>query len=61
MDQQGQDLAERFVGAKPSKILTIATTGLVIAIRSDEKIGGDDHAASLSSPMAIERAVHISY
>ena len=33
MDECGQELAERFVSAKPSKILTIATTGLVIAIR----------------------------
>lgn len=33
MDQCGRDLADRFVGVKPSKILTIATTGLVIAIR----------------------------
>lgn len=32
MDQCGRDLADRFVGVKPSKILTIATTGLVIAI-----------------------------
>jgi xanthine phosphoribosyltransferase len=32
MDQCGKDLADRFVSAKPSKILTIATTGLVIAI-----------------------------
>jgi hypothetical protein len=33
MDQCGKELADRFVSAKPSKILTIATTGLVIAIR----------------------------
>jgi xanthine phosphoribosyltransferase len=32
MDQCGKDLAERFVKVKPSKILTVATTGLVIAI-----------------------------
>ena len=32
MDQCGKDLADRFVSSKPSKILTIATTGLVIAI-----------------------------
>lgn len=32
MDQCGKDLADRFVSAKPSKILTIATTGLVVAI-----------------------------
>ena len=33
MDQCGKELAERFVSVKPSKILTIATTGLVVAIR----------------------------
>ena len=33
MDECGKDLAERFVRSKPNKILTIATTGLVIAIR----------------------------
>ena len=33
MDECGKDLAERFVSSKPNKILTIATTGLVIAIR----------------------------
>ena len=33
MDQCGRELSERFVSTKPSKILTIATTGLVIAIR----------------------------
>eukprot|EP00804_Cyclotella_cryptica_P029218 CCRYP_011657-RB/>CCRYP_011657-RB protein AED:0.05 eAED:0.05 QI:284/1/1/1/1/1/2/1084/658 len=33
MDECGKDLADRFVGSKPNKILTIATTGLVIAIR----------------------------
>eukprot|EP00986_Skeletonema_menzelii_P005457 scaffold1986_cov144-Skeletonema_menzelii.AAC.6 len=32
MDQCGKDLAERFIKVKPSKILTVATTGLVIAI-----------------------------
>jgi len=32
MDQCGRDLAGRFESAKPTKILTIATTGLVIAI-----------------------------
>ncbi|KAL7543326.1 hypothetical protein ACHAXR_012678 [Thalassiosira sp. AJA248-18] len=32
MDECGRELSERFVSAKPSKILTIATTGLVIAI-----------------------------
>lgn len=32
MDNCGKDLAERFVKVKPSKILTVATTGLVIAI-----------------------------
>ncbi|KAL7489384.1 hypothetical protein ACHAW6_014979 [Cyclotella cf. meneghiniana] len=32
MDECGKDLAERFVSSKPNKILTIATTGLVIAI-----------------------------
>lgn len=32
MDQCGKDLAERFIKMKPSKILTVATTGLVIAI-----------------------------
>ncbi|KAL3791078.1 hypothetical protein HJC23_012063 [Cyclotella cryptica] len=32
MDECGKDLADRFVGSKPNKILTIATTGLVIAI-----------------------------
>lgn len=33
MDECGKELAERFIPTKPSKILTIATTGLVIAIR----------------------------
>lgn len=33
MDECGKDLAERFINSKPSKILTVATTGLVIAIR----------------------------
>ena len=33
MDLCGRELAERFARAKPSKILTIATTGLVISIR----------------------------
>ena len=33
MDECGNDLAERFISSKPNKILTIATTGLVIAIR----------------------------
>jgi len=32
MDQCGKDLADRFIKVKPSKILTVATTGLVIAI-----------------------------
>jgi len=32
MDQCGRELSERFASVKPSKILTIATTGLVIAI-----------------------------
>jgi xanthine phosphoribosyltransferase len=32
MDECGQELAERFIKVKPSKILTVATTGLVIAI-----------------------------
>jgi hypothetical protein len=43
MDQCGKELADRFVSAKPSKILTIATTGLVIAIRKSRR--------SLSSKM----------
>lgn len=33
MDECGEDLAERFMSDRPNKILTIATTGLVIAIR----------------------------
>ena len=33
MDECAQHLAERFSKTKPSKILTIATTGLVVAIR----------------------------
>jgi hypothetical protein len=33
MDQCGKELAQRFATARPSKILTIATTGLVVAIR----------------------------
>lgn len=33
MDECAKDLAERFVSSKPSKILTIATTGLVVALR----------------------------
>lgn len=33
MDQCGQELARRFATVRPSKILTIATTGLVVAIR----------------------------
>jgi xanthine phosphoribosyltransferase len=33
MDECGKDLAERFMSDRPNKILTIATTGLVIAIR----------------------------
>mmetsp|Transcript_29951 Transcript_29951/g.59902 ORF Transcript_29951/g.59902 Transcript_29951/m.59902 type:complete len:773 (-) Transcript_29951:79-2397(-) len=32
MDECGRDLAERFFDTKPTKILTIATTGLVIAL-----------------------------
>lgn len=32
MDQCGKDLAERFIKVKPSKILTVATTGLVVGI-----------------------------
>mmetsp|Transcript_6663 Transcript_6663/g.15109 ORF Transcript_6663/g.15109 Transcript_6663/m.15109 type:complete len:799 (+) Transcript_6663:59-2455(+) len=32
MDECGRELAERFISEKPSKILTIATTGLVIGI-----------------------------
>lgn len=32
IDECGRELADRFVNAKPSKILTIATTGLVLAI-----------------------------
>jgi hypothetical protein len=40
MDQCGKELADRFVSAKPSKILTIATTGLVIAIRKFDDILG---------------------
>jgi len=32
MDQCGKELAKRFATARPSKILTIATTGLVVAI-----------------------------
>jgi len=32
MDSCGKELAERFVKVKPNKILTIATTGLVVAI-----------------------------
>jgi xanthine phosphoribosyltransferase len=31
MDECGKDLAERFMSDRPNKILTIATTGLVIA------------------------------
>ena len=38
MDECGKELADRFVSAKPSKILTIATTGLVIAIRKSRRI-----------------------
>jgi hypothetical protein len=37
MDECGKELADRFVSAKPSKILTIATTGLVIAIRKSRR------------------------
>lgn len=33
MDECANDLAERFISSKPSKILTVATTGLVVAIR----------------------------
>ena len=33
MDQCGKELAKRFATSRPSKILTIATTGLVVAIR----------------------------
>jgi len=32
MDECGEELAKRFMDTKPSKILTVATTGLVIAI-----------------------------
>jgi xanthine phosphoribosyltransferase len=32
MDDCAKELAERFIGQKPSKILTVATTGLVIAL-----------------------------
>lgn len=32
MDACGRDLAERFMSSRPSKILTVATTGLVLAI-----------------------------
>lgn len=33
MDECANDLAERFISSKPTKILTVATTGLVVAIR----------------------------
>ena len=33
MDECANDLAERFKASKPNKILTVATTGLVIALR----------------------------
>jgi xanthine phosphoribosyltransferase len=32
MDECANDLAERFISSKPTKILTVATTGLVVAI-----------------------------
>ena len=33
MDECGRELVNRFISARPTKILTIATTGLVLAIR----------------------------